>query len=294
MCMRSFAFTLAIAAASATAVAAQPNPQPSSGQQERVDAILGALFGNGRTGAGASLDTQWTIGRLPLAQQRTQFEARIDADVRSGTLDRASGDRAKEDYRALVDLEARYGADRRFTAQERAELSDRYQSLTQVVAEGGYSGGMAGGTSVADGRRDFEARVDEGVRYRRLTRAQGTQLKTEYAALARLETDYMRDGVLSTRERDDLETKLDALDARVGDVNVGPGRPVDPQARLEAISRALPTSGLSAQAQAQLRTEHEDLSRLASAYRRFSPSVEEQEYLGRRLSDLETRARVRR
>jgi hypothetical protein len=291
--MRSFAFALAIAAASATTVAAQQNPQPSSGQQERVDAILGVLFGN-RTGAGASLDTQWTIGRFPLAQQHTQFEARIDADMRAGTLDRASGDRAKVDYRALVDMEARYGADRRFTAQERAELSERYQSLTQVVAEGGYSGGVAGGMSVADGRRDFEARVDESVRNRRLTRTQGTQLKTEYAALARLETDYMRDGVLSTRERDDLETKLDALDARVGDVNVGPARPVDPQARLEAISRAVATSGLSAQGQAQLRTEHEDLSRLASAYRRFNPSAEEQEYLGRRLSDLETRARVRR
>jgi len=147
---------------------------------------------------------------------------------------------------------------------------------------------------VADGRRDFEARVDESVRQRRLTRTQGTQLKTDYAAVVRLEADYMRDRVLSARERDDLETRLDALDARVGDVAAQPSRPVDPTARLQAITRALPSSGLTTAAQTQLRTEQEDLSRLAAAYRRLSPTAEEQNYLDRRLTDLETRARVRR
>ena len=292
--MRAFAVILTIAAAGATSVAAQqPTPQ-SSPQQERVDAILGALFGDSRQGGGTSLETQWTLGRFPLAQQRSQFEARVDADARTGALSRSSADQAKSDYRALVDLEARYGADRRFTTQERAELTDRYDSLTRVVAEGGYSGGVSGGTSVADGRRDFEARVDESVRVRRLTRTQGTQLKTEYAAVVRLEADYMRDRVLSARERDDLETRLDALDARVGDVAAQPSRPVDPTTRLQAITRALPSSGLTRAAQTQLRTEQEDLSRLAAAYRRLSPTAEEQNYLDRRLTDLETRARVRR
>lgn len=292
--MRTFALAIAIATASATMVAAQQPSQSSPRQQERVDAILGALFGDSRAGGGTSLEAQWSIGRFPLAQQRPQFESRIDADVRSGVLNRASGDRAKEDYRALVDLEARYGSDRRFTAQERADLSDRYQNLTQVVSDGGYASGVSGGRSVADGRQEFEGRVDEGVRVRRLTRTQGTQLKTDYANLARLEVEYMRDGVLSTRERDDLEAKLDAIDARVGDVNTGPVRSADPMARLDAVNRALPSSGLSAQAQAQLRVEHEDLSRLASAYRRYSPSSDEQDYLDKRLGDLEARARIRR
>lgn len=292
--MRAFAVILTIAAAGATSVAAQQPTAQSSPQQERVDAILGALFGDSRQGGGASLETQWTLGRFPLAQQRSQFETRVDADARTGALSRSSADQAKNDYRALVDLEARYGADRRFTTQERAELSDRYDSLTRVVAEGGSSGGVSGGTSVADGRRDFEARVDESVRQRRLTRTQGTQLKTDYAAVVRLESDYMRDRVLSTRERDDLETRLDALDARVGDVAAQPSRPVDPTARLQAITRALPSSGLTTAAQTQLRTEQEDLNRLAAAYRRLSPTAEEQNYLDRRLTDLETRARVRR
>lgn len=292
--MRTIAIAVAVAAVSATSAAAQQPAQQPSRQQERLDAILGTLFGGGRPGTETSLDAQWTMGRFPLAQQQTQFQTRIDADVRSGALSRASADRAKDEYRALVELEARHGADRRFTPQERAELNERYENLNRVISEGGYGGGVSGGTSVADGRREFEARVDESVRLRRLTRTQGTQLKTEYAALVRLESDYMRDGVLSARERDDLETKLDALDVRVGDAAPTPARPVDPASRLEAIGRALPASGLSAAAQAQLRVEHEDLSRLASAYRRIAATAEEQAYLDRRLGDLENRARVRR
>lgn len=300
--MKTLAITLALAAVTATAAqtqtaSAQTSTQSQSGRQERVDAVLGALFGD-RTGTGGSLETQWALGRFPLSQQRAQFETRIDGEARSGALSRSAAERAKEDYRALVELEARYGADRRFTVQERTELNARYEDVTRQVSEGGAAGGVSGGTSVADGQREFEARVDEGVRLRRLTRVQGTQLKADYAAVVRLESDYMRDRVLSARERDDLETRLDALDARVGDVNTGPGagpvRPVEPAARLTAIARALPSSGLSAQAQAQLRVEHEDLTRLAAAYDRISPSRDDRAYLDRRLGDLEARVNPRR
>lgn len=297
--MKTLAITLAVAAVTATAAAAQTSSAPAqtNSRQERVDAVLGALFGD-RAGTGGSLETQWALGRFPLSQQRAQFETRIDGEARSGALSRAAAERAKADYGALVELEARYGADRRFTVQERTELNARYEDLTRQVSEGGVAGGVSGGTSVADGQREFEARVDESVRLRRLTRVQGTQLKADYAAVVRLESDYMRDRVLSARERDDLETRLDALDARVGDANTGPGagpvRPVEPAARLAAIARALPSSGLSAQAQAQLRVEHEDLSRLAAAYDRISPSSDDRAYLDRRLGDLETRVNPRR
>jgi hypothetical protein len=281
------ALTLAFSTTSAFAQTPAATSSQSMRQQERVYAILGTLFGD-RSG-GASLDTQWAIGRLPLAQQRSQFESRIDADVRSGGLSASSGERAKADFRALVNLEARYGADRRFTPQERAELSSRYTSLNQILADGGY----AGGASVADERGQFEGRVDSAVRSRQITRGQGAQLKTDYASLVRLEADYMRDGALSVRERSDLDTRLDALDARVGDVGVASTRPSDMATRLSAIERALPSSGLSSSAQAQLRVEHGDLTRLAAAYRRSAPSAEEQVYLDRRLGDLEGQARVR-
>lgn len=280
-------------AVSTSALAQTPSTTSAQSprQQERVDAILGTLFGD--RGGQVSLDTQWSMGRLPLAQQRAQYESRIDADVRSGGLSSSSGDRAKADYRALVDLEARYGADRRFTQQERTDLNARYNSLTQLVAEGGYSGGVSGGRSVADERGEFESRVDSAVRARQISRTQGSQLKSDYASLVRLEANYMGDGALSVRERDDLETRLDALDARVGDVANASTRPRDASVRLEAIARALPASGLPSSGQAQLRVEHGDLTRLAAAYRRSNPSQEDLSYLDRRLSDLESRARVR-
>jgi hypothetical protein len=42
-----------------------------------------------------------------------------------------------------------------------------------------------------------------------------------------------------------------------------------------------------------LQVEYEDLARLESAYSRLSAPRDEQAYLDRRLSELETRARVR-
>ncbi len=281
-------------AAPAVAQSQSTQPQNTQAQQERLGAILGALFGDRM---GTSLDAQWAAGRTPLAGQRTQFDSRVDADIRSGALSAATGARLKSDYADLVALETRYAADRRFTTQERADLNDRYGALTQVLTDGAYADGGAGGSvGVAAGRAEFDRRVDAAVSARRLSRTEGTRLKTDYAALVRLEADYLRDGTLSARERDDLETRLDALDARVGDPQYGGGAPVaqTPRVRLDAIARALPSSGLSSAAQTQLRTEHEDLTRLEAAYARLTVTADERAYLERRLADLETRARVRR
>ncbi|PXW77610.1 hypothetical protein C7451_104105 [Blastomonas natatoria] len=70
--------------------------QQRSRQQERLNSIFGALFGD-RTGSTQSIEAQWSFGRTPLATQRGQFEARVDADVRSGQIDRRTGDRLKSD-----------------------------------------------------------------------------------------------------------------------------------------------------------------------------------------------------
>ena len=70
--------------------------QQRSRQQERLNSIFGALFGD-RTGSTQSIEAQWQFGRTPLATQRAQFEARVDADIRSGQIDRRTGDRLKSD-----------------------------------------------------------------------------------------------------------------------------------------------------------------------------------------------------
>ncbi|MFJ6024810.1 hypothetical protein ACIQC9_09485 [Brevundimonas sp. NPDC092305] len=292
---------LALAMGAAAPALAQTNTttQEPTQQQERIGAILGALFGD-RLGVTTSIESQWAAGRTPLLTQRSQFETRVDADVRNRTLSQATGTRLKADYAALVELETRYGADRRFTTQERNDLADRYGALTQVLADGGYAdGGYNNGgsstASVADGRTEFNRRVDAAVSARRLSRTEGTRLKTDYSALVTIEAGYLRDGQITAREQQDLDARLDALDARVGDVGYGGGSTVQtPTARLDAVLRALPSAGLSTTAQTQLRVEHEDLNRLAAAYDRLSPTSDERAYLERRISELETRARVRR
>lgn len=280
-----------------TAFAQTNTDQQRTPQQERLNSIFGALFGD-RTGTTGSIEAQWSLGRTPLATQRRQFESQVDQEVRSRSIDQRTGAQLKSDYYELVQLEARYGADRRFTQQEQADLSERYERLTQAVTGGGYANDPSNdlGISVADGQSEFNQRVDSQVTARRMTRVSGARLKSDYASLVRTEASYLRDGRVTDQERDDLYTRLEALDARVGDMaNTGGGNTAQtPRARLDAIARALPSSGLSSSAQAQLRVEHEDISRLEAAYARTNASADDRAYVERRLTDLETRVRIRR
>lgn len=279
-----------------TAASAQTGTsgQSATSQEDRVGAILGTLFGD-RLGVSTSIERQWAAGRKPLATQRSQFHTRIDSEVRAGALTQSNGTRMKSEYDELVALESRYGADNRFTTAERTELADRYGALTQALTEGGYADDDSSNIlSVADGRADFNRRVDAAVSARRLSRTEGTRLKNDYAALVQTEASYARDGI-SSRERDDLDSRLDALDTRVGDTAYGGGSAtLDNRTRLANVERALSSSGLGSSAQTQLRVELGDLTRLEAAYSRTSPASDDRAYLERRIVDLETRARVRR
>lgn len=292
--MRPF-LLLAAAASVAVATPAAAQSTTSTSARDRIAQILGNLLGYGNN-ADSSLDGQWTANRRPLGNQRYEFDTRVDAEVRAGRLSSSDGSRLKADYYALVQLEARYGEDRVFTASERSELTGRYNELIRVLTDGNYSGGTGGGfgprAEVAEGQSEFNARVDAAVQARRITRVAGTRLKADYQALITTEANYLRDGTLSERERADLDERLDTLDQRVGDV--GYGGVVSAKTRLDDIARALPTSGLTAAARAQLLVEHGDLVRLEAAYARLNATAEERSYLDSRIANLETRARVRR
>lgn len=281
--------TTAAVALTAVPLTAQSSTTPTPSTRDRIGQILGNLLGVDNS-ADSSLDGQWRAGRMALGSQRAEFIARVDADVRSGILTQETGTRLKADYAELVDLEARYGADRLFTTTERGELSARYNVLLQVLADRRYADSFTPPAEVSEGQAEFNRRVDARVAARKLTRTLGTRLKNDYAALVQVEAGYLRDGILSEGERDDLDTRLDALDARVGDV--ADSAPITVKSRLEAIGRAVPTSGLTAAARAQLLVEHGDLVRLEAAYARLTTSTEERTYLDARLANLETRARV--
>lgn len=286
--------TVAFLATVTSAVAQTQQSDQQSRQQDRINSIFGALFGD-RSNSSGSLESQWATGRTPLANQRTQFDSRIDSDVRSGALDQRTAARLKTDYAELVQLELRYGADRRFTTQERSELANRYNTLTQVLTNQTYGDDDdIQSANVADGQSEFMARVDASIAARRISRVAGNRLKADYTLLVQTESNYLRDGVLDERERDDIDARLDSLDARVGDTAyTGNNSSITPRARLAAIATAISSSNLTAAAQAQLRVEHSDLSYLEAAYARLATSADERRYLETRLNDLERKLQIR-
>lgn len=270
---------LALVAATALAVGAgsahaQTNTQTN---QDRLGAVVGALFGD-RLGISA-LDQAWLRGGRPLRDGQSQFNTRVDSSLRVGQISSAAATRLRADYTALVDLETRYAADGRFTNEERADLNSRYNALTQTLESG--AAGYGDVNSVAQGRAAFEARVDASVNARRITRTEATRLKTDYQALIQLETRYAAKGSITAAERNDLDTRLDALDVRVGD---GPAvqPPVatqTPRVRLAALETAVTAaerSGALTRADAaDVRVQLGDLTRLEAAYGRYNPSADE-------------------
>lgn len=281
-----------VAATSMLAITAPALAQTTSstGPKEVIGSILGTLFGN-RVAAGTSLEEQWSAGKTPLLTQQPQFETRVDTEVRSGNLTTATATRLRSDYAALVELETRYAADGWITSQERAELSNRYGALTQVLSDRGYAdSAVTVMPEVSSGQAEFGRRVDAAVKSRKITRTAGTRLKNDYAALVTTETAYLRDGVISSQERDDLDQRLDAFELRLGEAS-RTSVTVTPRTRLDSMARTLTTSSLNRTAKVQLLREIGDLTRLADAYARSKATAEEQSYLERRLGEVEVRIR---
>jgi hypothetical protein len=276
---------------------------------ERLRSILGNILGN-RGNNNSTLEAQWAAGRRPLADQRYEFESRVDTEVRNRALTYADGERIKSDYRTLVDLEARYGYDGQIDSNERRDLSQRYTALTEALQRGSYGGGSSTGypgggygntgdtrAVVAEGEQEFRSRVDTQLSARRISRTEASRLRSDYTSLIQLEQQYLRDGYIDDGERRDLDDRLDALDARLGDTGYGGSSGnyyASPRQRLDAIAAAVSRSGLSSSAQAQVRVEHGDLLRLEAAYARTSPTADDRAYLESRIANLEGRVRIRR
>lgn len=266
------ALTLAAGAASAQTPYGQTQPYgQSQTQSDPIGAILGALFGD-RLGVSTTLDSEWSRGRRPLNTQRSQFEARLDADVRSGAISSSAASSLNAEYGDLVALEARYTADGRVTSQERADLTERYRAFStryQAGGQGGYDDGYDDWRPLSESRSSFNSRLDAGVRNRTLTRSQATRLSTDFNALVQLETSYDRNGI-DSRERQDLEARWADLNRRVGDnYDAGSGSDYgdnygsDPRgAQIEArISAGERNGSISRTEAASLRQELRDLMR---------------------------------
>ncbi len=265
--------------------------QNTSGQQSGIGGLLAAIFGNSQQGV-QTLDNDWSRGGQPLGQRRDALETRIDAGQRDGSLTRAEANRLRADYDDLARLEAQYASDGRFTDQERANLRDRYVSLSRQIGEERRDdqGNDVGDNNnrnwepIASRRGQFDANLNAAVRQRIVNRSGAVRLRSDFQTLLRMEVNYRSNG-LDARERTDLENRYLDLNRRMG--VQAPFGTAGSWAEMETRIVAGERNRRITQAEStHLRAEHGDLVRLDAAWRRDGLDAEERTYLSRRFSEL--------
>jgi hypothetical protein len=139
----------------------------------------------------------------------------------------------------------------------------------------------------------LDHRIDIGVRNGSLTRREASVLRAEFNQIARLESNYRRDG-LSMRERADLDRRFDNLSQRIRyERNDRQDRrdnwqPINQRQRqLDArIDQGVRDGSLTRREAGRLRAEFQDIARLETRYRRNGLNYQERADLDRRFDRL--------
>jgi hypothetical protein len=148
-------------------------------------------------------------------QRQANLDQRIDMGVRNGSLTRAEAVRLRGQFNDLSRLEARYRVNG-LTVGERADLDRRFNALSSQIRYQRNDDQNRGGNwvSINDRQRDFEARINAGLRDRSLSPVEASRLRLEFQNIAHLEVSYRRNG-LNASERANLDQRLDRLGARI-------------------------------------------------------------------------------
>jgi opacity protein-like surface antigen len=285
----------------AAPLAAQAQSQPAQG--DILERVFGAVFGNNQQASEATLDSDWNQGRRPFAQRRAALEARIDAAVRNGSLNRDEAEQVRREYDDIVRLEAQYSADGSVSQQQRSDLRARYRAMSERV--GGQRNGQRGDDVSNDDlwepmslrSRDFEQRVVAGLRDRSLTQAEATRLRADWRALAQVEASYQQGGI-NPRERADLQARYDSLENRLGgrvDSGFVSDRNTNRWNQLTSRIASAEQNGTITRREAdQVRAQLSDLTRLDAAYSANGYSADERAYLTQRQRELDQMLRYNR
>ena len=289
------AVAVGLAFATAGSAQAQAPYNPSTNSQSDVfGALLGALFG-APTAANQTLESGWNRGGRPLSERRATLDARIDAGVRNGSLTRRDADQLRAEYNELVRIEASYAADGRLTAQEQADLSDRYDTLSRSVRQEVRGNDYDDDDDrrwrpLAERRANFETQIERALDDRSISRTEATRLRADFQALVQLEASYGRNG-LDARETADLRSRYQGLRARLNDDDGGGS--VGQEDRWAGIERRIAlgqrSGGISTSEAVRMRAELGDLIRLEAAYASGGQTADERDYLARRYSDVSAR-----
>lgn len=151
-------------------------------------------------------------GWMSINERQANLDERIDAGVRDRSLTGREAESLRADYRALQRTEVDYRRDG-LTAGERGDLDRRFTALSDRIRTD-RSDDDRRWSSIDERQGALDARIDAGVNDRSLSRTEAASLRSDFQAIARMETEYRRDG-LTTAERIELDRRFDALSARI-------------------------------------------------------------------------------
>lgn len=168
-------------------------------------------------GAGAASAQTW----MSISDRQANLDARIEAGIRTGELNRREAVRLRSDLDALTRLEIRYRVNG-LSAWERSDLDRRYDMISSRVRmeRADNDMGWYGGRGWTDNRgrwvnieqrkMQLDRRIEQGLRSGQLTPAEAARLRADFHDIARVEVRYRMNG-LSPNERADLDRRFDRL-----------------------------------------------------------------------------------
>lgn len=173
-------------------------------------------------------------------------------------------------------------------------------AAASVLAPSASAASAQGWMSINDRQGNLDTRINAGVRSGDLTRQEAVGLRSDFRAVANLETSYRRDG-LSTWERTDLDRRFDALSNRIrferndrddrrgnGWMNIN-----QRQANLDRrIDQGIRSGRVTRGEAYRLRADFQTIARLETRYRANGLSNWERADLNRRFDTLSARIRV--
>ncbi len=154
--------------------------------------------------------------------KQAEVARRIDAGVAQNDLSRDEANRLRDELHRIerVEVEFRRGG---LTGQEIGELNRRLDVLQGSIQKNRNDGDRRGegGSSYDSGwkgidtrQAELDRRIDAGVAQNDLTREEANRLRSEFAALQRLEHEFRKDG-LTTAERQELDRRFDVLQNQI-------------------------------------------------------------------------------
>ncbi|MCG9916911.1 MAG: hypothetical protein MH112_11230 [Phenylobacterium sp.] len=244
----------------------------------------------GRPGWDYGTTGQW----VPIASRKAWLEDRLATGQWDRSLSRQDATRLRSEFQAIARLEVQY---RRggLSNTEQADLDRRFDALSARLP-GVRQNGPYGWQGLTERQAEVDARIDAALRDRALSVRDAAQLRADFQAIVRLESQYQQRGMTNAQQTD-LNRRFEALTARIPNQGqYGQSNPYGQygwesisqrQAQIEArLNTALRNRALSNWQAARLRADLSALVRLETQYSQGGITRAEQADLDRRFNAL--------